>query len=340
MHRAFPAAPIHTAFFRPQSTFPEFGSLPVRPFAINRIKLLRDNHRAALPLLPAVFHRTRIDADVVVCGTSGWSAGIETAGYKVLYMHAPTRWLHDQEAFLMGRSRFERAGLKVLERRLRRWDQRAVQSGDCHVVGSTVMAQTINALYGVDPVVLAPPVTIDPLGAARAPGDGLGTDFVLCATRLVASKHVGSVIDAFRERRDDRLVVAGGGPELARLKATAPPNVRVIGPANDAEMRWLFRNCRAVVAASHESFGLITVEAAAFGKPAVVLRHGGFLDTVVDGVTGVFFDRADPREIGDAIDRVDAATIDGERLRVHALRWAEPTFVDGLRRLATRDLTD
>jgi glycosyltransferase involved in cell wall biosynthesis len=331
MHRAFPTAPIHTAFFRPESTFPEFGSLPVRPFAINRVKALRNNHRAALPLLPTVFRRTEIHADVVICGTSGWSAGISTAGRKVLYMHAPTRWLNDQEAFLAGRSRVERAGLRLLEGRLRRWDQRAVRSGDRHLVGSAAMADMINALYGVEPVVLAPPVAIDPLGDARQPLEGLDDGFMLCPTRLVASKHVGTVIDAFRSRPDDLLVVAGGGPELARLRAMAPSNVALIGPADDAEMRWLFAHCRAVVAASHEAFGLITVEAAAFGKPSVVLQHGGFVDTVIDGTTGVFFDQAIAREINEAVDRLDSLAFDPARLRSHASQWNESTFVDRLR---------
>ena len=331
MHRAFPSATIHTAFFRPEATFTEFGSLPVRPFAINRIKPLRNNHRAALPLLPIVFGRTRIDADVVICGTSGWSAGVAASGRKVLYMHAPTRWLNDQDAFLVGRSGIERSGLRALEGWLRKWDQRAVASGDCHVVGSRSMAETIKALYGVDPIVLPPAVTIDPDGEARAPVDGLGSGFVLCPARLVASKQVGTVIEAFRRRSDDHLVVAGGGPQLARLRAVAPSNVSLVGPADDREMRWLFRHCRAVVGASHESFGLITVEAAAFGKPSVVLQRGGFVDTVVDGVTGVFFDRADADAIADAIERLAGLAVDADRLRAHASQWSERAFIDGLR---------
>ena len=335
MHRAFPDAPIRTAFFRPERTFPEFGSIPITPFAINRVAFLRNNHRAALPLLATVFGRTRIDADVVVCGTSGWSAGVATSGRKVLYMHAPARWLNDQEAFLAGRSRVERAGLRLLERRLRRWDRRAVESGDRHLVGSRAMADTVRTLYGVDPTVLPPPVTIDANGDERSPCDGLPENFVLLATRLVASKSIDVVIDAFRARPHDSLVVAGSGPEQARLTSIAPRNVFVIGPADDTGMRWLLRRCRAVVAASHESFGLISVEAAAFGKPSIVLHHGGFVDTVVDGVTGVFFERADAGQISDAVDRLDALSLDADAIAVHASRWSEADFIRRLIEIVT-----
>lgn len=331
MHHAFPDAPIHTAFFRPEQTFPEFRDAPIRPFAINRVRPLRHRHRAALPLLPTVFGRARIDADVVLCGTSGWSAGVGTRGHKVLYMHAPTRWLNDQDAFLAGRSRLERAGLRLLEGRLRRWDSRAVESGDRHLVPSSAMAETVQSIYGVDAEVLAPPVTIDPDAAARAPAPDVEPGFVLFAGRLVVNKNVATLLEAFAARTDDRLVIAGDGPELGRLRTLAPPNVNFVGAADDAGMRWLFRSCRSVVSASHESFGLITVEAASFGKPAAALHHGGFLDTVIDGVNGVFFERPEVDEICAALDRLDALDLDADQVRAHAARWSEAAFVARLR---------
>ena len=47
---------------------------------------------------------------------------------------------------------------------------------------------------------------------------------------------------------------------------------------DDAELRWLYSHCRALVAPSYEDFGLTPVEAASFGKPTVALRAGGYLD--------------------------------------------------------------
>ena len=62
----------------------------------------------------------------------------------------------------------------------------------------------------------------------------------------------------------------------------------------DAQLRWLYANCRALVAASHEDFGLTPLEAASFGKPTAALRWGGFLDTIDEGRNGIFFDEPTP----------------------------------------------
>ncbi len=92
---------------------------------------------------------------------------------------------------------------------------------------------------------------------------------------------------------EQRLVVVGEGPGRAALEASLPGNVRLLGEVSDARLRWLYASCAGLVAASREDFGLTPVEAAAFGKPVAALRWGGYLDTVVPDVTGVFFERPD-----------------------------------------------
>lgn len=337
MHRAFPDAPIHTAFYRPSATYAEFAGAPIEPFAINRIGALRERHRAALPLLPFAFGRHRVDARVVLCGTSGWSAGVPTPGRKVLYMHAPTRWLHDQQSFLAGRSTGERLGLRLIERPLHRWDSRAVRSGDRHLVGSRAMADTVRAIYGIEAEVLPPPVTLDPSGPACPPSVELDDGFLLVSGRLVANKRIEVLVEALRARPGDRLVVAGDGPEAGRVRAAAPPNVVFLGAVDDATLRWLYARCRAVLSASNESFGLALAEGASFGRPAVALAAGGTLDTVVVDVTGVLFERVESSAVVEALERLDGLDIDARAIAAHAEQWSESRFVDRLRAIVAEE---
>jgi glycosyltransferase involved in cell wall biosynthesis len=337
MHRAFPRAPIHTAFSCPDLTFPELADADVRPFAIDRVPGLRTRHRFALPVLAPVFGRARVDAAVVVCGTSGWAAGVQVPARKVAFVHAPARWLNDQDAFLAGRPRLERWGLHLLERRLRAWDHRAMTSAHRHLAPSRAIAEQLAAIYGVRAEVLPPPVAIDPGGVATAPRAGLPQDFVLCPARLVTNKNVDVVLEAFRARPHDQLVVAGDGPEMSRLRSLAPPNALLLGAVDDAGMRWLYAACRAVVSAAHESFGLITVEAAAFGRPSLALRYGGALDTVVDGQTGVLYDEPSAGAVNDALDRLDALALPAERLRRHAEQWSETAFIGRLQAVVAEE---
>ena len=102
----------------------------------------------------------------------------------------------------------------------------------------------------------------------------------------------------------------------------------------DAELRWLYAHCLGLVAASYEDFGLTPLEAAAFGKPTAALRFGGFLDTVVEGETGVFFDDPSPGGIADAVQTLRATVWDEETLRGHAARFSEARFIERIRAIA------
>jgi glycosyltransferase involved in cell wall biosynthesis len=124
------------------------------------------------------------------------------------------------------------------------------------------------------------------------------------------------------------------------LRAAAPSNVHLIGVVSDDRLRWLYANCSAVVAASFEDFGLTPLEGAAFGKPAVALRWGGFLDTVVEGTTGVFFDAPEPAQITGAITACGSERWGTDVLVRHAEQFSEQRFVSRLRDLVADELDE
>ena len=70
------------------------------------------------------------------------------------------------------------------------------------------------------------------------------------------------------------------------------------------------------------------MEAAAFGKPTVALRAGGYLDTVVDNVTGVYADAVTAAAFDEAIFILDASTFDPAAIRAHAEHFSLSRFLD------------
>ena len=86
------------------------------------------------------------------------------------------------------------------------------------------------------------------------------------------------------------------------------------------------------MAAATEDFGLSPLEAMAFGTPVVAMRHAGYLETIVEGETGVFFDRAEPADIADAIRVADRHKWSEMRLVDHAHQFSEYTFTASMRR--------
>ena len=332
MARAFPQAPIYTSLYDPGGTFPEFTDLDVRPMWLTRVSPLRHHHRLGLPILAPAFSRLRVRADVVLCSSSGWAHGTHVEGRKIIYCHTPARWLYQTDRYLGAGSRISRAALAVLRPGLVAWDRRAAATADRYLANSTAVARRIFDTYGIRAEILPPPHSIYPAGP-QATIAWLEPGLYLCVSRLLPYKNVDVVMEAFRGL-EQRLVIVGTGPEEARLRAMAPPNVRLVGRVDDAQLRWLYANCHAVIAASYEDYGLTPLEGAAFGKPAAVLRWGGFLDTVVEGVTGVFFDALSVPAIRSALESLTRDKWEGWRLKLHASRFSQEAFAARLLQVA------
>jgi glycosyltransferase involved in cell wall biosynthesis len=334
--RGFPGVPVYTSLFDPDGTFPEFSDMDIRTLPLDRIGLLRAHHRLALPLLAPSFSHLTVDAEVVICSSSGWAHGATVTGRKIVYCHTPARWLYQSARYLDDTSPWTAAALSVLAPPLRRWDRKAAATAHRYLVNSNAVRLRVEEIYGIEAQVVPPPVDVDPDGDLE-PVDGVQPGFVLCVSRLLPYKNVEAVTAAFRHLADHRLVVVGSGPLYDQIRATAPPNVTVLGTVSDAGLRWLYQSSVGLVAASYEDFGLTPVEAALFGKPTAALRWGGFLDTIEDGVTGVFFDEPESQLIARAVTALTDTPWSAGALRTHAERFSSARFIGRINDVVTEE---
>lgn len=332
---AFPDAPLYTSLYEPESTFPELAEVDVRTMPLDRVGPLRSHHRLALPLLAPAFSRLDIPADVLVCSSSGWAHGARTPGRKVVYCHTPARWLYQTAAYLRGRASGIRATARVLQPALRRWDVQAARSADRYLANSTAVAERIRQLYGRTAEVVPPPPAVTPDGETHELA-GIAPGFVLCVSRLLPYKNVDAVVRAFARLPGERLVVVGSGPMEHELRAVAGRNVAFLGRVGDEELRYLYGRCRLLVAASYEDFGLTPLEAAGFGKPSVALRWGGFLDTIEEQRTGLFFDEPAQGPIAEAIRTALDASWDEPAILRTAERFSEQHFIERVQAIVGR----
>lgn len=89
-------------------------------------------------------------------------------------------------------------------------------------------------------------------------------------------------------------------PDFDRFMRTRPadPRVRVLGPIDDAEKRDLLAAADVVAMPSRaESFGIVYLEAWAYGKPVIGARAGGAVDVIEDGVDGCLVPFDDARVV-------------------------------------------
>jgi glycosyltransferase involved in cell wall biosynthesis len=340
MSRAFPDAPIYTMLYDPSTTYPEFAERDIRVSALNKIPGARKYHRPALPILPLVARSMFVDADVVLTSTSGWAHGFRTRGRKLVYCYSPARWLYLSDKYLgEDANPIKRVGLNAAAPYLKAWDRRSALSCDKYLAISTMIKHRIADTYGIDADVLFAPVAmsqndtvedihevLDWIGGPTVSPDG---SFYLCVSRLLPYKNVDVVIRAFANT-DRRLIVVGRGPEADRLQNLKTPNVLMLSDLTDGQMSWLYQNCRALIAASYEDYGLTPIEAGVWGRPTVALRWGGFLDTVDEGITGVYFEEPAPQAIAEALDRFEASSFDPDKIRRHVDKFTEDRFAQKL----------
>ena len=313
----FPGAPLYTSLYRRASTFPEYEALDIRTSFLDPLPV--DRHfRALFALYPAAFRSLGpIDAELVLSSSSGWAHTVRTTprAFHAVYCYTPARWLYGG---YLTHSSTQRA-LEPLWGKLRRVDIAAAARADLYIAISEQVRKRIRRRYGRDAPVVYPPVDVGRF-TPRPRGERL-----LVVSRLLPYKRVDLVIDA-ATRAGLELDVVGTGPALADLRHRAGPSVRFHGDLPDAQITALFEGCRAVCLPGVEDFGIVPVEANAAGKPVVAFAGGGALETIEEGVGGVFFRQQSPRALLGALDRCDEIDSSPERIAQNAQRFSRDTF--------------
>lgn len=325
--RAFPGAQLVTSVYQPAGSFEDFAGYDVRTSWLQRVPMLSRDPRLALPLLPQAWKSMSVSAgtDVVVASSTGFAHNIRTHARKIVYCHNPPRWLYQRDDYLIGQPRSVRAGLAALSPYLRREDQRAAISADRYLSNSTSVARRIEAAYGIEAPVVFPPVMMDRFGE-KQPVEGLEPGYYLLIARGRGYKNAAVACEAIEAIPGIRLVVVGAIPRPPDGRRWSSRITGLTG-VSDATMRWLYANCRSLLAPSFEDFGLTPIEAAVFGKPTVALKAGGYLDTVQASVTGVFAAELTTESFAAAIERAQRQQFSADTLMAHARTFGIERFI-------------
>ena len=301
----------------------------VRTSFLQHVPLGRRFFRALAPLYPAAFEAFDFsEYDLIVSSTTAWAKGVivPARAVHVCYINTPSRFLFEYDRYV-GALGFGMVAKPIIAR-LAAWDRRAAMRPTAFVANSQNVARRVRAHYGRDAFVLPCPVDVHRFSVATGEGE-----YFLVISRLLPYKRVELAIDAAR-LTGVRLLIAGEGPMLEALRRRAQGTpAEVLGWVSDAKIASLLGGAKAVIVPGEEDFGLVPLEAASSGRPAIALRRGGALETIVEGVTGEFFDLPDAESLAAALRAFDGRSYDPEKLRAHAEQFAPERFVERLRAL-------
>jgi glycosyltransferase involved in cell wall biosynthesis len=197
---------------------------------------------------------------------------------------------------------------------------------DAFVANSREVAGRIRKHYRREATVVHPPVEVDRFQVL--PRSQI-EDHMVVLSRLVPYKRVDLCIEV-ANRTGRKLRVIGDGPLYRELKAIAGPTVTFTGALSDDEVASELARASALLFGAFEDFGIVPVEAMACGRPVVALAQGGIRDTVVDGVTGVWFAEPTVDSLVAALKRLDQGSWDPAVIRRHAERFSPEAFRQGM----------
>ena len=332
-HRVWPDAPIYTLLYVRDRLPEAFRAMDVRPTWVDRLPARIHLQRLYALLQPIAFGGLRADPgrDLLSFASFGAKAVPAPVGRRhVCYCYTPPRFLWGPYSGIE-RERLPapvRAAARVVERYLRRWDYDAAQRVHHFITQSRYVAERIERVYGRNSEIVPPPVDVQRFQAVETHDAG----YFLIVARFEAYKRIDLAIEACR-RLGLPLRIIGSGVDAARLRSLAAdaPTVQFLGAVPDRETVAQLAGCRALLFPGEEDFGLVALEAQAAGKPVIAYGAGGALETIVPGVTGVFFDHLHADSLTAALAAFDPHAYDPAAARDNAARFAPEHFRDQLR---------
>ena len=331
---------------------------------LQRVPFLNRRHKLAGILRPWAFRSFDLSGYDTILSSS--SAEAKNAGYTkrgkntkhFCYCHTPTRyyWSHYEEYRNMMEFGFfnplARFVLDHLIGWLRRLDYAAAQQVDFFIANSENTRARIKKYYNRESEVIYPGVEIPLLSTGYTtlsswsmkdllekseqipPGVGMikKEEYYLGLGRCIPYKRFDLLVDAFNES-GKRLILctATDTPLYRELKEKSKPNIEWRFRVSSEEKDALMAGARAFLFPPLEDFGLVPIEAMAMGTPVIAYGEGGALETVVDGVTGIFFSPQTPAALNIAIGKSETMEWDRDQIREHAEKFSKERFQKSIR---------
>lgn len=329
--KLYPDAELFTLVYDKKKMRGRFPGRTVHTSALQRIPFAARIYTKLLKFMPKAFESFDFSGyDLVICSSSSCAKGVITPPYvpQIAFIHSPMRYAWD--LFHDYRRRSGRLTRFFMDRwmpEIRLWDYISSQRIDTIIANSRYIARRIKKFWNRDAEVIYLPVDISHF----YPCGGQPEDYYVAFSRLVPYKRIDLAVSACR-KLGRRLVVIGGGPEEKRLRRLAAgcPDITFTGRAPDDELLAYLQKCRALLFCAEEDFGFVPLEAQACGRPVIAFGRGGARETVIDGTTGIFFDRQEPDSLADAIlrfERLDAENVfDKNAIAAHAKSFTEERF--------------
>ena len=290
MSDIFPEAEIFTGIYKPDLLSKKLNS---KKIISPGTSLLSKWPKYFTFLMPLYFENFDLrNYDLIISSGNAWAKGVLTKPTQlhISYIHTPPRFLYKYSVESTNRNNwYYKPFVSFIDTSLRVWDYISAQRPDYLLTNSRETSKRIQKFYRREATVIYPPVDVETKPAVES--DNLKAPYYLAAGRLAAYKNFDLIIQAFN-LLGLPLEVIGTGKEESKLKKMAKDNIKFLGQASDEVKFRKMNECMGLIfPVEEEDFGIVPIEAMSQGKPVLAHRSGGVLETLRDGIDGMFFDK-------------------------------------------------
>ncbi|PIT97665.1 glycosyltransferase family 4 protein [Candidatus Berkelbacteria bacterium CG10_big_fil_rev_8_21_14_0_10_41_12] len=321
--KMFPQADIFTTVFDP-SNHPKLKKRRVKTSFLQKIPVLNKIHQLALFLLPMAISSLNLEGyDLIISSSSAFGKGIKkpSGSRHICYCHTPMRYVWEPDLD----NRLAKLPLgNLIIKWLKKWDLKSNKSVDQFIANSQNSALRIKKYYGCESKVVYPPIATDLFKNVKTSSR---RDYYFTISRLIAYKKIDLAIKACKNI-GRKLIIAGSGPELKKLKRIAGNEITFTGQIGEREKVHLYCQARATIFCADEDFGIVPVESLAAGTPVIGYKKGGILEIIEDKKTGVLFDNQTAKSLRAAIAKFEKLSFDRNKLIKSSMKFDSKHFKD------------
>ena len=339
LHQMYPHAPIYTLFYDPKFASQILADAEIRSSFLQKFPFILRHYSWYAWLMPAAIESLDLSGfDTVISSSAIFSKGLvlRPQTRHICYCYSPTRMLWD----LNSKTKFS-----FFKHFFRLWDKSSADRPTEFIAISQTVADRIKKYYRRDSQIVYPPAdnlvhadarqkstgfcAMSPATSLRNVGleQNYPLGYYLIVSRLYPHKNIDIAIQAFN-KLEYPLIIIGDGPERKKLQHIAGPNITFLGHQSDEVVASYYTACRAFIMPQEEDFGLTPIEAMSYGKPVVALARGGATETIIEGVTGEFFDDPISEALADALRRLNNnyPKYNPKIIKSHAAQFSSEVF--------------
>ena len=339
----FPDADIYTTLYCPHFFGPHRQRLEKKwgsrvhqsffkyiPFASKIISPLR----LLSPLAFRLFNFSNYDLIITSATGAYFPNALDKKNAKLFcYCHTPPRYLYGlPTARNLKKYPIINFFAQIANHFLRLLDFKYAQNVDQFIANSQTTGTRIQKFYRRDSVIINPPIDLPDSKSLLSKRDlrrFKSNKYFLTGGRLARAKRYDIAIEACNQLKISLKIFGRDFAGFANeLKSLAGPTIEFLGEVSQEEKANLFSHASAYLFCSdNEDFGMVSVEAQSYGCPVIGYNSGGIRETVINGKTGILFDKLTPNSCASAINKLKVQNIKPSDCIKNASQFSTKNFI-------------